>query len=253
MTYNKAVSDARKAVGKETSNPMPEPLRQYKDQVQVVKEERDTKRLQYAYSRFFEEPKMVTKEFMRTSNYPEKATHSALNQLEKMGLIRSSIMLNSNHGKVWEIVDERNIPEGWPPKGILLTMESPYRDYVPPVRKKNHVPQVDIEHACNNPLTKMILDKDLHVEDVSSYEQLMKDTSRFYGLGEIDDLVKAIHEICKQRIEQRFIECPLCKGRIQKVGDEAHCTKCGAHIGGGTFENSMRMLRVLAKNGVKVQ
>ena len=211
--------------------------------------------LQYAYGIFLDKGTISNQDFIKISNYPAKSSVQILRKLEEMGLIKSYYVYVSIRKMVWAIVDDKVIPEGWPPKGVLLTMENPYKDYVPQHKEKEPVNEADLVDAANNPLTRMILNKNEHVENVEPYKQLMEDTKKFYGKEEIDSLIKVIHEICKRRIEQQSIECPLCRGRLVRDKNTVRCLnpKCGVELNGGTFENSMRMLYTLAKNGVRVQ
>ncbi len=250
MTYNSKVTKARESIGMGIEN-MPQPVQQYHTDRHRQHEAIKLLRLQYAYSRFLDKGTMTRKQFKSLSNYTENMSKDILIELERMGLIKSTILYLENGAKLYSIVDDKFIPQGWPAKGELLNMESPYRDYV--YKPKSTPTEQDMTEASDNPLTKMLSNKDLHVDDTSSYEQLIKDTSRFYGVEELDTLIGAIHEICKRRVEQRYVECPLCRGRIQRNKARIHCTNCGLELNGGTFENSMRMAMLIGKSGVRVQ
>ena len=250
MNYNHRVAKARDTAGKDTEG-ISESVKEYIDKQTAERKAFKSAKIQYAYARFLEKNVMTRKEFMRISNYSDDATRAALTELTNMGLLSYTVIIQDCNTKLYSIVDPKHIPEGWPAKGELLNMESPYKNYryIP----RQTITASDKQEASDNPLTRMLAGKNIHVEDASGYEQLIKDTSRFYGNEELDGLVAAIHEVCKNRIEQRYVECPLCKGRIQRTRSEIQCTNCGLKLDGGTFENSMKMAFIIAKNGVKVK
>ena len=243
---NSKVQKAAKAVGKDITG-MVEYNSAKSNQFNSLKE----KRKQYTYAAFIERGPMTFKEFEKVSNYPEWVAKDTIIELEKMGLLTSTILLDRKNAKQFRAADDRHIPEGWPPRGELLTMESPYRDYVHNPKERVLTGEEAVA-AEDNALTRALKNPDYHLEDVSSYEQFLKDTSKFYGLEELDDIITDLHALCKRRIEQKYVPCPLCKGRIQRDGSKATCVACGAEINAGSFEQSMKALSILAKAGVKV-
>ena len=252
------VEKAAKSIGKgvceqpQTMEPKDYAL-SYKEKRLAEIEKIKVERMQYLYGKFLEVKTMNVKECMEITNYSEHIAKENLRMLTELGLIRSHLERSSGMALTYTIINEWNIPSGWPAKGVLMNMDPPFMGDREKHKTDGKPKKTSKNDASDNPLTKMLMTKDLHVADVSSYEQLMKDTSKMYGLDEIDDLVKAIHDICKVRIEQKYIECPLCKGRIQRLSSTAHCTKCGVEINGGTFENSVKMLNAIAKTGVRMQ
>lgn len=248
MSYNERVSKAMKSVGKETSKAYMKNLEIGREKMLADLERIKTVRTQYIYGRFLDRGSWTKKELKELTDASEHIIVDILRNLEDSQLIYSEIFDCQYRVKTYTICDDKHIPEGWPAKGELIMMKCPFHKTVP---KKKRTEQEKAESKIiNNPMTKMLRNLDEHVEDVSPYKQLLEDTKRFYGKEELDDLISAIHNICKIRIEQQYIACPLCKGRIQRNMSEAVCTKCGAKINGGTFEKSMEMLKVLAKAGV---
>ena len=252
MAYNGRVEKARDSIGKKVPDGTPDAVKEYLRRGEAANRARKLAKLQYAYSRFLEKNTMTRKEFVRISNYSDDATRATLTELEDMGLLTSAVLLYECNTKLYSIVDPKYIPEGWPPRGELLNMVSPYKGYryIPRGPKQDGA---DKEEAADNPLTRMRSNRNLHVEDTSGYENLMKDTSKFYGNEELDSLIASVHEMCRTRIEQRYVECPLCKGRLQRENTGIYCVNCRLRVDGGTFENSLRMATVIAKNGIKVR
>lgn len=247
--YNDKVSKAMESVGRDVNQARRDNLKKYKEKMNAELERVKLSRVQYVYARFLEKESWTKKELMDKTGASEHLMSDILKELDERGLINSTIIDTRYRMYTYTIINDRYIPLGWPPKDELIKMKLPFLKSEP---KKKTLEEKEESKIVNNPLTKMLRNRDLHVEDVEAYKLLMEDTKRYYGKKEIDDLIDAIHEICRIRIEQQWIPCPLCKGRIQRNVSEAICTKCGAKVNGGTFEKSMEMLTVLGKAGIKV-
>ena len=224
---------------------------EYNDQRNEEIKKMKLARLQFSYGKFLDKKVFTYRTFMSATGFSEHIAKDNLDALIDMGLIKSGIRQTSSFSKYFELATTK-IPEGWPSKEELVSMELTYRNDKPSKPKEKVVLNED-QKASNNPLTRALKNKDYHpMNGIDSYEQFMKDTAKFYSAPELNEIVKAVHDLCRMRIEQQYIECPLCKGRIQRTNSLARCTKCGVVQDGGTFEQSMLMLRTLAKCGVKV-
>ena len=252
MSYNDRVSKAMKTVGKESKLNNIQNMAEYKADLMDSLEKIKLKRLQYTYGRFLDKGTMTKNEFKQMSNASEHLASDVLKELMKKGLISAEIINTQTRQYQFTIVDDKRIPEGWPAKGELIMMKSPYFRFESRKTAIKTEQEKMESKIINNPMTRMLRNMNDHVMDVTPYKQLMEDTKRFYGNEEVDSLISALHEICRTRIEQQYIACPLCKGRIQRNKSEAVCTNCGAKINGGTFEKSMEMLKILGKAGVRM-
>ena len=254
--YNETVTKIRQSNNKPVpSNPYGRDSpanREYQDDRNAAIKKMKLERVQFAYGRFLEKKRFNYRTFMDETGFTEHIAKDVLDELIKLGLVRANIENSSTFAKQFEIISDKVIPDGWPAKGELMTMEITFKVVQQPtVRKVADKP--DESRIINNPLTKALKNTEYHpMNGVDGYEQFMKDTAKFYNTPELDEIVKAVHELCKSRIEQQYIECPLCKGRIQRTASMARCTKCGVIQDGGTFEQSMKMLNIIAKSGVKV-
>lgn len=252
MNYNDRVAKAQISAKKREA--VTENLLEYSKVRRQFIDEIKTRRLQFAYGRFLENPVWTKKRFMKETKISEHVTDDIFKSLENMGLIGFRISDSSTYSKEYYLISDKNIPEGWPAKGELIMMENSYTmDRKNVVVKKPTTDEKTENEIVNNPLTMMLRNPDYHaMNGVDGYVKLMKDTAKSYGNEEIDRLVEAIHKVCILRIEQQYVECPICRGRIQRNRNQARCTGCGIMLEAETFAQTMDCLKILAKKGVKM-
>ena len=203
---------------------------------------------QYIYGRFLEHGPMTMNQLLEVSDLSRTMCYDATTLLKEMGMVTVGIFSEKPKQFIFDVDKTKEIPKGWPSKVDLAHMKAPVSD-----KPRNGTPKasqpLDEDKIRNNPLTKMLMKTNEHPIQTTGYEQFMKDTNKFYGIKELDEVIKVLHQVCKERIN-RYIECPICKGRIQKNITEVYCKKCKIRLDTGDFEKSLRMLESIAKAGV---
>lgn len=64
--------------------------------------------------------------------------------------------------------------------------------------------------------------------------------------GEMQDILKELRKFLEYRMHNVKSECPFCGGELVK-DNGAYCTKCRKRVNVGTFEESVKAMKVLAK------
>ena len=253
MSYNKAVKKAMTSIGKQETakqdaqQPAGGSIQAPKDDETVSVK---TKQKQKVYGYLSQNPRRIIQQISEETGITVNMLSEILPRMVKEGLLVSEILPKRGQPKCYSINVLNPIPEGWPTiqeMQALPRMEPLYPSTQP---GKPKVFTDDMAKARDNPLTKMLMKEDTHVFDVSGYQQFIEDTKKFYGIKELDDVIKVLHKVCQKRIDDQFVECPICKGRVERKVSEARCKKCGTKIDAGSFERSLEMFRILAKNGV---
>lgn len=224
---------------------------QYMDKRRALMESMKLQRLQAAYGVFLKRNRMNRKDFLAETGLSQHVGTDVLNELTMMGLLDCDIACLEGMTMQWALKSGASLPEGWPSKEMLITMECPKATKRGAKHNVSKTAEKKEDPSADNPLTRM-LRKEVHPTEVKGYELMLKAMSQDFLNKELNDLADAVASLCLKRIEQQHIDCPLCKGRLQRNMFELHCTQCGVTVDGGTFEKSMEILKVLAKAGVKV-
>ena len=254
MSYNKAVQKARDKIGKEDPVIVVPDVDAPNEAIQGTRSEEITPlrvlQMQTVYGCLSRTPRRLISQISDETGVTANTLGDLLPKMVKEGILVSEILPKRGQPKCYSINVLNPIPEGWPTLEEMKNLPKLEPTYPPTQPGKPKIYTGDIEKARDNPLTKMLLKDDTHAFDVSGYQQFIEDTKKFYGIKELDDVIKVLHKLCQKRIDDQFVECPICKGRIERHVSEARCKKCGTKIDAGTFEKSMEMFSILAKNGV---
>ena len=85
-------------------------------------------------------------------------------------------------------------------------------------------------------------DKIVPFESVESYQRLLKDTTKYYGVKELDDLVGELHRFLQARVSSAVLRCPVCNTVISTDKSAVFCSSCQMSIDLGTSEKSVKAL-----------
>lgn len=93
-------------------------------------------------------------------------------------------------------------------------------------------------------LATIILESDKIVpfESVDAYQRLMKDTTKYYGVKELDELVGELHKFLQARVSSAVLRCPVCNTVISTDKSAVFCSSCQMSIDLGTSEKSVKAL-----------
>lgn len=166
---------------------------------------------------------MTRPEIVESTGYAESNVWSMLNTLIEIGCMEKDETVYPTRFKS----TAKNYPDFFQP---LNTLIQPIGD-------------------INNPYARLLANKDMKPKDTQAYEDFIRDTSKHY-IKELDDLITELHKICKLRIANRAIECPLCGKPLSKNISMLTCEnpKCQIRsIDAGSVDKSLEMLTIIAK------
>lgn len=166
---------------------------------------------------------MTRPEIIESTGYAESSVWNILNALIDIGCMEKDESVFPTRF----IATAKNYPDFFQPIGTLIQ-------------------PVD---STNNPYARLLANKDMHPRDTQAYEDFIRDTSKHY-IKELDDIITELHKICKLRIANRAIECPLCGKPLSKNISTLTCEnpKCQIRsIDAGSVDRSLEMLTIIAK------
>lgn len=82
------------------------------------------------------------------------------------------------------------------------------------------------------------------------YEAFYEDLRNLpdYSVPEIRQIVKDLMELCRKRIADVHYECPVCKGKLKRTGNEVRCEgRCKISVGAPDLESAMKYMRLIAE------
>lgn len=77
-------------------------------------------------------------------------------------------------------------------------------------------------------------------DSMAAYQKFIKDTSSFYGVKELDDLVAELHRFAKDRLSTAVLHCPVCNSVIKTEHSAVFCPTCQIRIDLGTSSKSIK-------------
>lgn len=229
MKYNERIQGIRDRLGK-TDERIQTPEQEGQKEEPVSDESNAPKfgpvvtdHMQKFYGRLLIENKPTSsKDIAQNVGIPEGMVYDVTKALLQSNLVIAETLPKRGSPKVFSINTETPLPEGWPSADDL-------KKSVPLLNlpKDSFQDEADkIASARDNPLTKMLLNEGKKVFDTKGYEEFINDTKKTYGIKELDDVIDILHKICKERIVNKRIECPICHGKMDREGSELRCKKC---------------------------
>lgn len=104
-----------------------------------------------------------------------------------------------------------------------------------------------VENPTDNAFSELLSrTKVISYENIGPYEQLIKDLSKFYGVKEIDDLVKQIVDACIMRINSATARCVICDKKLVREGSGVFCPNCQISLNLGSAAASLKAYMELA-------
>lgn len=134
------------------------------------------------------------------------------------------------------------LPDGWQMEDVKSAVFEKNKKEAKPVSDtKEEKPLISVPKYLK---ATSILEstKTIPYDSVASYQQLLKDTTKYYGVAELDDLVGEIHRFLKARIESTVLRCPVCNSIIKTEKSTVFCPTCQMSISMGTADKSVKAL-----------
>lgn len=108
-----------------------------------------------------------------------------------------------------------------------------------------------IRDFSDNALTRALEKIDPVVIKTDGYRQFIKDTSKLYGIQELDDIVMEVHNLCKERVVKGS-KCPICYSNLVFDGTGCGCQTCNISINVGEPSKSAEVFQKMCKSILEV-
>lgn len=154
-------------------------------------------------------------------------------------LFEMGCVARSNVGKAFAYTFIK-IPSLWTEEDVENAVFTPTNHSV---SKKKPLVENPSDNAFSELLSRT---KVISYDNIGPYEQLIKDLSKFYGVKEIDDLVKQIVDACIMRINSATARCVICDKKLVREGSGVFCPNCQISLNLGSASASLKAYMELA-------
>ena len=173
---------------------------------------------------------MTCREIADATGLEYKAVYQSLRDMLEEG----RVMVND--GKMYTVVPSN----GWPDKVLQAVAYIPSKGAG---KGRRAVPRerVDI-------LAPMVGDKTIAHRSLPTYRRAYEDISRLphYGIGELDESIKAFKDILRARLDSVEYDCPTCGKAIEVTARTAcRCKRCGWSIDVGSVEGALALAKAI--------
>lgn len=181
-------------------------------------------------------PKATNREIQELLNLSNPCVTTVTKAFSDNGIVSVS---SSGRAKAFTFV---KLPNTWEKEDVLAsTIDRKKREGKP---RKVIERESKTDGTPKYQLATIILESNKIVpfESVDAYQRLMKDTTKYYGVKELDDLVGELHKFLQARVSSAVLRCPVCNTVISTDKSAVFCSSCQMSIDLGTSEKSVKAL-----------
>lgn len=181
-------------------------------------------------------PKATNREIQEMLNLSNPCVTTVTKAFSDNGIVSVS---PSGRAKAFTFV---KLPNTWDKEDVLASEFDRKKREGKPIKAVKK--EIKVDDAPKFQLATIILESNKIVpyESVEAYQKLMKDTTKYYGVKELDDLVGELHKFLKARVSSAVLRCPVCNTVINTDKSRVFCSSCQISIDLGTSEKSVKAL-----------
>lgn len=181
-------------------------------------------------------PKATNREIQELLNLSNPCVNTVTKAFSDNGIVSVS---SSGRAKTFTFA---KLPNTWDKEDVLASkLDRKKREGTP---TKAVEKEIKVDNAPKFQLASNILESNKIVpfDSVEAYQKLMKDTTKYYGVKELDDLVGELHKFLKARVSSAVLRCLVCNTVISTDKSAVFCSSCQIRLDLGTSEKSVKAL-----------
>ena len=178
---------------------------------------------------------MTASQIIKVSGLGDSTVRHACQAFENIGAVTVSKVIGPSKKSV-KCYQYKSLPQGCSFVDLASVHHPKTSHSSPGVNDTNEVPRF----FTQKPRT-------VSIERINGYEQLIADTTRHYGIGELDELITAIHSVCIERIMSATGKCPICQSTLKRNRSAVSCNKCNITLDLGDTKRSLTAFLAMAE------